>query len=48
MKALDADRANRDLAQLWRDPALGRELDRVASLLREARALTDSARKKVS
>lgn len=48
VKALDADRANRDLAQLWRDPALGRELDRVASLLREARALTDSARKKGS
>ena len=48
VKALEGDRSNRDLAELWRDPALGRELDRVASLLREARALTDSARKKGS
>ncbi|MEO8276566.1 MAG: protein kinase [Thermoanaerobaculia bacterium] len=48
VKALEGDRSNRDLAQLWRDPAIGRELDRVASLLRDARTLTDSARKKGS
>ncbi len=48
VKALEADRSNRDLAELWRDPALGQELDRVASLLREARTLIDSARKKGS
>lgn len=48
VRALEADRSNRDLAELWRDPALGQELDRVASLLREARTLIDSARKKGS
>ncbi len=48
VKALEGDRSNRSLAELWRDPALGRELDRVASLLGESRALLDSARKKGS
>ncbi len=48
VKALAADRSNRDLAELWRDPELGTELDRVESLLREARALIDSARKEGS
>jgi len=48
VKALEGDRSNRDLAELWSDPALGQELDRVASLLREARTLIDSARKKGS
>lgn len=46
VKALEGDRSNRDLEELWRDPALGRELDRVASLLREARVLVGSARQK--
>ena len=48
VKALQGDRSNRDLAELWRDPALGVELNRVASLLREARTLIDAARQKGS
>jgi len=48
VKALARDRSDRDLAELWRDPELGRELDRVSSLLREARALIGSARQKRS
>lgn len=48
VKALERDRSDRNLAELWRDPELERELDRVASLLRESRALVASARQKRS
>ena len=48
VKTLEGDRSNRDLAELWREPALGRELDRVASLLRDARGLVEQARRQGS
>jgi serine/threonine-protein kinase len=44
VRELDADRRDPNLATLWSDPALGRELDGVSALLVEARNLAASAR----